>query len=83
MQNQEPKTEVSQHELEIIAEHIERLTKAAEALRQSRLKEKTILVLLKDMTGMAQRDIKIVLDALPLLAREYLKPAAPSKPMKL
>lgn len=83
MQNQELKTEVSQHELEIIAKHIERLTKATEALRTSRLKEKTILILLKDMTGMAQRDIKIVLDALPLLAKEYLKPEPPSKPMKL
>jgi hypothetical protein len=69
------------YDLDAMAEHIEKLSRAADALKTSRLREKTILVLLKDMTGMAQRDIKLVLDALPLLERHYLKPpvAAPGK----
>lgn len=75
------KKEVSQHELRLIADHIEAVSKASEQFRASRLKEKTILILLKHMTGLAERDIKAVLNAIPLLGKEYLNPA-PVKPTK-
>lgn len=75
------KKEVSQHELRLVADHIEAVAKAAQQFQTSRLKEKTILVLLKHMTGLPERDIKAVLNALPLLGKEYLKPA-PLKPTK-
>lgn len=75
--NATPKTELSQHELNIIATHIEKVSRAAESFKASRLKEKTILVLLHSMTGLAQRDIKLVLDSLPLLEKEFLKPQPP------
>lgn len=71
------KTELSENELNIIATHIESVSRAAESFKASRLKEKTILVLLHHMTGLAQRDIQLVLTALPMLEKEYLKPAAP------
>ena len=74
-----PKKEVLQHELNIIAEHIEHVSKAAEVFNASRLKQKTILVLLKHMTGLPERDIKTVLEAMPLLDKEYLKPRPAKK----
>ena len=72
-----PKKELSQHELNIIAENIETVAKAGEIFKQTRLKDKAILILLKHSTGLAERDIKLVLDAIPLLERDYLKPKSP------
>lgn len=74
MANEIPRTEVSQHELNTIAEHIEKLAAVGAAFHGSRLKAKTVLVLLNHMTKVPQRDIEIILNALPLLEREYLKP---------
>lgn len=60
--------------LEILAEDIKSMAELGRIFKTSRLKEKTVLVLVSHMTGMAQRDVKTVLEALPLLEKEYLKP---------
>lgn len=54
-----------------IAEAINRIADAADALLNSGLKKRAILVLLKDRTGYGIRDIENILDALPAL-RNYL-----------
>lgn len=64
--------------MEVLANSIVKIAEASEALRKSRLKERTLLLLIQDYTKLSQRDIKAVLDALPLLEVAYLKP----KPLK-
>lgn len=56
-----------------LAGAIEKLSKVGEALRDSRLSEKAILLLLSNMTSLSQRDVKAVLDALPKLEKTFLK----------
>jgi hypothetical protein len=58
--------------LELIAENIERLADAAEKLLDSRLERRTILLLLRDQTGLGFVDINAVLNSLPKL-RGYLR----------
>ena len=58
---------------EILAEEIVRLSKAAQALKNSRLTKRAILVLLKDSTGMSFAQIKLVLEALEDLEKTYVK----------
>jgi hypothetical protein len=65
--------EVLGENLEIIAEHIERLSKVGLAIQASRLSETAILTLLRHSTGLYQNQIKQVLDALPDLENRYLK----------
>jgi len=69
----ENKPEVS---IEILAQSIEAIAKFGKELKNSRLKEKTILILIQSVTGLARADIKAVLDALPQLEAEFLKPKA-------
>lgn len=59
--------------VEILAQHIQILAGVGKKLAGSRLKEKTILVLLQHSTGISQKDIKQVLDALSQLEKTYLK----------
>lgn len=58
--------------MELIASHIVRLAEVGSSLRGSRLKERAILLLLKDLTSLSMSDIERVLKALPRL-REFVK----------
>lgn len=58
---------------EIIATHIAALARMGKNIKASRLKEKTMLVLLNHMTSVPQKEIKKILDALPQLEKQYLK----------
>lgn len=73
------KKELSQHELNIIAENIEALGKVGAILNASRLKPKLIYLLLNKMTGVGQRDIELILNAIPQIEREFLKPKPTTK----
>lgn len=59
---------------EILPEHIQKLSDLGKTINNSRLKQKVILLLLKDMTGLNLAHIETVLNALPLLESKYLKP---------
>lgn len=59
--------------LEEIADGIIKLSKISEDIKKSRLTEKAILVLLNHVTGLPQKEIKLVFDSLPELERIYLK----------
>lgn len=59
--------------LEIVAQDIKALSEFGRSIQSSKLKQKAILVLLSHTTQLSQRDIKTVLDAIPLLEKEYLK----------
>ncbi|KKN09704.1 hypothetical protein LCGC14_1044020 [marine sediment metagenome] len=59
--------------LEVIASAIVKLSKVAEAFQNSRLEERTIMLLMRDYTGLSMRHIKKVLDAIPLMADYYIK----------
>lgn len=60
--------------MEVLAEHIAKISQASSALKESRLKDHTVLLLLHDLTKLPRRDIRLVLDALPALETNYLKP---------
>jgi len=49
------------------------LAKIGKAIRESNFKERAILVLLRDMTGLSMTDIKSVLDSIWMLDIKYLK----------
>ncbi len=57
----------------ILAQSIRDIALAANALLRAGLKRKTLLVLLKDATGVPQRDIELILNAQQDLARLYLE----------
>lgn len=59
--------------LEELAAQISAVSKMAAAMKASKLKQDTIILLLHDMTKVSKRDIKAVLTALPELERKYLK----------
>ena len=65
---------IGEEGLEALAEHIEKLSRACTILESSRLKHRTILLLLKDMTGLPLYRIEALLDALPELSKRYVKP---------
>jgi len=66
-------TEVLASSLESLADNIAQLSKVGREIKASRLNEKAILTLLKEMTGESKHSIKLVLDALPELEKTYLK----------
>ncbi len=71
---QNPENEIP---VEVLAEHIERLSKVGAQLDASRLNRKAIVLLLHDITKVPKRDIEFILNALPRLKDFYLKrPAA-------
>lgn len=59
--------------LEIVAQDIKALSNFGKNIQASKLKQKAVILLLHHMTSLPQRDIKAVLDAIPLLEKEYLK----------
>lgn len=60
--------------LEMLVEHIERISNIGHSIKNSRIKQRAVVLLLKDMTGMNIGDIERILDALPRLESEFLKP---------
>lgn len=62
---------VTQADLARIAASIREASELGKRLKQCGLSRRAILVLLHDCTGCAQRDIKLILDALPELAKFY------------
>ena len=72
----ELKTKEGEEELplEILVEHIQKLSDAGKQFQNSRLKNRVIVLLLKDITGLGVREIEMVLFALPKLESQFLKP---------
>ncbi len=69
------KTTEGQEELpiDILVEHIIKLADIGRQLKNSRLKMRTIILLLMDSTGLKFTEIQKVLEALPNLEHEFLK----------
>jgi hypothetical protein len=61
--------------IEELAKAIEQLDAVGKKLKNSRLADRTIVLLLHDMTKLSKTQIKKVLDALPELKATYLKEA--------
>lgn len=64
---------VSAANLDAMADNIAAISRAGEILKTQNLKERAILLLLRDMTGLPLDSIKAVLDALPELQKRYCK----------
>ena len=58
--------------LEDLAHAIEKMSDLGESIKKSRLSERALLILIKDLTGVKMSDIEHVLDALPRLKERYL-----------
>lgn len=58
---------------EVLVELIQGISAAMKKLSSSKLKQDTIIALLRDRTGLAKRDIKLVLDNLDKLEKIWLK----------
>ena len=58
---------------ELIAKSIIQLSDAIEKFQKGPLKERTILVLLNDMTNVPMGTIQKILKAIPSLKKDYLK----------
>jgi hypothetical protein len=56
-----------------IEEEVRKISQIGQAIKNSRLKQKTIVLLLQDMTKIKKSDIELILDKLPELEKEYLK----------
>lgn len=59
--------------VEVLAADIEKIAKAAEALFASRLKPRTVFMLVSKMSGVGMKDVEYVLNSARQLAKEYLK----------
>lgn len=60
--------------LEILEEHIKKVSDFGKQIAASRLTQRTIVLLIQDQTGVTRADIERVLYALPNLEAKYLKP---------
>ncbi len=58
--------------IEVIAEHITKISEAVASLMNGLLKEKTIVLLLAASSGLGKRDILKVLRAIESLGADYL-----------
>jgi hypothetical protein len=56
-----------------IAEGIRRFSHVADALAHSGLNQRAIIVLLKDATGIPQKEIKVILETMPRLKELYCR----------
>lgn len=56
-----------------LTEEIRKLSQIGEAVKNSKLKQRVILLLLQDMTKISMRDVQIILEALPNLEETYLQ----------
>lgn len=68
-----PEIILDEKNAETIANSIASLSNSARLLLSSGLNERALLVLLKDATGVAHREIKLILDTLPKLCELYCK----------
>ena len=59
--------------VEVLAQDIRRLNKAALTFLNSGLREETIVLLLNDCSGVGKPAIRAILKALPTLAEKYTK----------
>lgn len=59
-------------DLELVAEAVLKLEEAVRTMR-GKVRDKLIVLMLNDQTGLPKRDIQRLLDAIPELARTYLK----------
>lgn len=76
--NMKPKIKVVQKSpehpvLEIVAQDIKAISNLGRQINTSRLNQKAVIILLAHMTQLPQNTIRMVLDALPQLERQYLK----------
>lgn len=66
--------EVPEVPTEVLAQHIEQISKAMSEINHGPLEKDTIILLIHDVTKLPRRDIKKVLDACEVLANIYVKP---------
>lgn len=59
--------------LETLTEEIRRVSQLGKAIKNSGLNDKAIVILLAEMSNVSRTDVRIILNNLPLLEREYLK----------
>jgi hypothetical protein len=59
--------------IEIIAENIAKIAKAMETINSGRLKKRTVLILIQDITGCSLKDIDNILQAAQELDKHFLK----------
>lgn len=64
-------------EIKQIAESIRKFDNVAQALVKSGLNQRAMLVLIKDCSGVPQKQIKLVLDSLSQLKKIYCNDPAP------
>lgn len=69
----QPKNKDEEIPLEVMAASVVKLAEVGKQLSASRLKQKTVIMLLHDATGVGKREIEAILDALPELEKRYLK----------
>ena len=74
--------EANPEPLEVLAKAIIEVSDAFIKLQNGPLERRTIVLLLKDYTGLAGRDIEKVLDAAPKLKTYYLKRMIDYKDLK-
>ena len=62
---------VDEHEIKLAADAVNALAKGVTEMRRF-VKDKLIILMLADTTGIAKRDIAIIIDTIPELSRRYL-----------
>lgn len=60
--------------VELVAQHIERISATLSKIESSRATRKLIVALLNDDTRLGKSQIDLILDSLESLERKYLKP---------
>jgi hypothetical protein len=60
-------------QLENLTEEIRKVSQLGKAIRDSKLTQKALVILLAEMSNVSRPDIRIILNNLPLLEKEYLK----------
>ena len=73
MAKQPTPTEEPERSFEEIADAVVELSKIGKAIESSRMKQRTVILLLHHKTKVSKTDIAYVLNALPDLERHYLK----------
>lgn len=69
-QSEKPEEEIP---VEVLATHIAKLAEVGKQLKESRLSQRAIVLLLNDATGIGKPAIAQILEAIPDLKRRYLK----------
>lgn len=71
--------EMTGDEFQELIENIEKITALGKKIQASRLAQRTIILLLHDITKLPKSQIRFVLNALPELNTIFLKPKKKSK----